>query len=154
MSANFRPSPTLVNEIQMCRSTYAAEHERRLADVPDDYPVNIRSLIEEGLAVTATDYARCRHHHIALRHEMAAVFADVDALIAPAATGPAGDRSTTGDPAFNSPWSYTGLPTVSFPMGLSPDGLPLAVQIIGPPQGEADLFRVAAWCETVCAAAL
>ena len=35
--------------------------------------------------------------------------------ITPATVSTAPDPSTTGDPAFNSPWSYTGLPTVSFP---------------------------------------
>ena len=56
---------------------------------------------------------------------------NVDALITPATVSTAPDPSTTGDPAFNSPWSYTGLPTVSFPIGLAPDGLPVAVQLVG-----------------------
>ena len=56
---------------------------------------------------------------------------NVDAWITPATVGTAPDPSTTGDPAFNSPWSYTGLPTVSFPIGLAPDGLPVAIQLIG-----------------------
>ena len=55
----------------------------------------------------------------------------VDAMVTPAALGAAPDPSTTGDPAFNSPWSLLGLPTVSFPIGFSADGLPLAVQLIG-----------------------
>ena len=53
----------------------------------------------------------------------------------------------TGDPAFNSPWSYTGLPSVSFPSAWTPEGLPLGLQVIGKPWSEAELFRVAAWCE-------
>jgi aspartyl-tRNA(Asn)/glutamyl-tRNA(Gln) amidotransferase subunit A len=73
----------------------------------------------------------------------------VDALLTPATTGPAPDAATTGDPAFNSPWSYTGLPTVSFPAGWSADGLPLAIQLAGPAWSEADLLAVAAWCEGV-----
>ncbi len=55
----------------------------------------------------------------------------VDALVTPATLGAAPDPSTTGDPVFNSPWSLLGLPTVSFPIGLSADGLPLAVQRSG-----------------------
>ena len=65
----------------------------------------------------------------------------------PATTRPAPDAATTGDPAFNSPWSYTGLPAVSFPSGWTPEGLPLGLQVIGKPWSEAELFRVAAWCE-------
>jgi Asp-tRNA(Asn)/Glu-tRNA(Gln) amidotransferase A subunit family amidase len=58
---------------------------------------------------------------------------------------PAADA--TGDSAFNSPWSYTGLPTVSLPAGWTADGLPLAIQLVGRPWGEAELLAVAAWCE-------
>ena len=74
-------------------------------------------------------------------------FEGVDALLTPATTGPAPDASTTGNPAFNSPWSYTGLPSVSFPSGWSEEGLPLALQVVGRPWGEAELFVTAAWCE-------
>ena len=72
---------------------------------------------------------------------------DVDVLVCPAAVGPAPAAETTGDPAFNSPWSYTGLPTVSFPMGLSAEGLPLAMQLVGRPYDEPTLFGVGQWCE-------
>lgn len=127
----------------------AACHESWFASHADDYQPRIRSLVEEGLAIRATDYLRCRRHQTRLQQEMPAVFNGLDALVCLAAPGPAPDPSTTGDPAFNSPWSYTGLPTVSFPIGLAPDGLPLGLQIIGPAHGEGELFRVAAWCEEV-----
>ena len=78
---------------------------------------------------------------------MPAVFERVDALICPAAVGPAPDASTTGNPAFNSPWSLTALPTICFPIALAPSGLPLGVQIVGKAYGEASLFRAAQWCE-------
>ena len=77
---------------------------------------------------------------------MLACFQGVDALLTPATTCAAPDAATTGDPAFNSPWSYTGLPAVSFPSGWT-EGMPLSLQVIGRPFAEADLFRVAAWCE-------
>ena len=72
-----------------------------------------------------------------------------DALLTPAALGAAPDPSTTGDPVFNSPWSLLGLPTVSFPIGLSADGLPLAVQLVGRAGFDPPLLRTAEWCETV-----
>jgi aspartyl-tRNA(Asn)/glutamyl-tRNA(Gln) amidotransferase subunit A len=78
---------------------------------------------------------------------MLTCFEGVDALLTPATRGPAPDAATTGDPAFNSPWSYTGLPTVSFPAGRSPEGLPLAIQLVGRPWTEAELLAAAAWCE-------
>jgi aspartyl-tRNA(Asn)/glutamyl-tRNA(Gln) amidotransferase subunit A len=125
----------------------AAVHEARLADEPDDYPPRIRALIEEGLATRACDYVRAREHQALSRREILSLFDGLDALITPAALGPAPGPETTGDPAFNSPWSYTGLPTVSIPVALAPDGLPLAIQLVGPPGGEGPLLGIAAWCE-------
>ncbi|HXG11560.1 MAG TPA: amidase [Gemmataceae bacterium] len=126
----------------------AAYHGPRLRRYPDDYDRQIRGLVEEGLACPADEYARCKEHQRQLAREMLACFDGVDALLTPATTGPAPDASTTGDPAFNSPWSYTGLPTVSFPTARDPSGLPLGVQLIGRPWAEAELLAVAAWCET------
>ena len=80
---------------------------------------------------------------------MNAVFGDFDALLTPATTGTAPGRETTGDPRFNSPWSYCGLPTVSVPCGLASDAMPVSMQLIGRAREEAALFSVAARCEQV-----
>ena len=122
-------------------------HEPRLRLHPDDYGPNIRSLLEKGLACPAPEYARTKEHQRLLTREMEACFSGVDALMTPAAPGEAPAADTTGDPVFNSPWSYTGLPTVCFPCGRGPNGLPLGLQLVGRAWGEADLLAVAAWCE-------
>lgn len=127
----------------------AAVHCGSIAAHPDDYLPAVRSLVEEGLAVSATDYILSRRHQESLKQLMPRCFDGVDALVCAATTGPAPDRSTTGDPACNAPWSYTGLPAASFPIGRAADGLPLAIQLIGPPGGDAALLAVAAWCEDV-----
>jgi aspartyl-tRNA(Asn)/glutamyl-tRNA(Gln) amidotransferase subunit A len=125
----------------------AAFHQERLRRHPEDYDPWIRKLLEEGLSCPAPEYARCMEHQKLLRSEMEPCFEGIDALLTPATTTPAPDAGSTGDPAFNSPWSYTGFPTISFPVGLSPDGLPLAVQLVGRPGSESALFPVALWCE-------
>ncbi len=125
----------------------AAFHGERLRRHPDDYGPCIRGLLEEGLACPAPEYARCKAHQGQLRRDMLGCLEGVDALLTPATIGPAPDAGTTGDPAFNSPWSYVGYPTVSFPAGKSPEGLPLCVQLAGRPWGEGELFAAAAWCE-------
>jgi Asp-tRNA(Asn)/Glu-tRNA(Gln) amidotransferase A subunit family amidase len=126
-------------------------HERRLRRHPEDYGPNITKLLEEGLACPATEYARVKEHQERLGSDMGLLLLPFKILLCPATTGPAPDKGTTGDPAFNSPWSYTGLPTISFPVGLSDDGLPLAIQLVGNDLREKDLFRAAAWCENVLA---
>jgi aspartyl-tRNA(Asn)/glutamyl-tRNA(Gln) amidotransferase subunit A len=125
----------------------AAYHEPRMRRHPEDYGPCIRGLIEEGLACPAPEYRRCKEHQEQLRRDMLACFADVGFVLTPATTGPAPAAATTGDPAFNSPWSYLGYPTVSFLAGWSEAGLPLAIQLGAQPWNESGLFEAAAWCE-------
>ena len=125
----------------------AAYHEPRLRQHPDDYQPWIRKLIEEGLACPAPEYFRCQEHAARLKEAMAQFLAGGTILLAPATVGPAPDAATTGDPAFNSPWSYTGLPTVSFPAGWTSEGLPLAIQLVSAHGTDAPLLAAAAWCE-------
>lgn len=113
---------------------------------PEDYPPRIRALVEHGRAIPETAYLQARRQLEADRHSCPGWFAGFDAFLTPAALGPAPDRSTTGDPVVHSPWSYLGLPTVTFPVALSESGLPLGVQLIGPPDTENDLLGLAAAC--------
>jgi len=144
------PPPAFAEVLARHRVVMAVEaarfHEPRLRRHPDDYGPCIRSLLEEGLRVSATEYARTKEH----QRELRAAFdrsRGVSAFLVPATRGPAPDAATTGDPAFNSPWSYTGLPCVSFPVERTADGLPLAVQLVGPAWGEEGLFSAALMCE-------
>jgi Asp-tRNA(Asn)/Glu-tRNA(Gln) amidotransferase A subunit family amidase len=122
-------------------------HRARFAAHPDDYLPGIRGLIEEASRLPRAAYGEALAHQERLRSEIVHSFDSADVLVCPATLGPAPDPSTTGDPSFNSPWSYTGLPTVSFPIGLSPDGLPLAIQLVGRHDDETRLFRAALWCQ-------
>ena len=126
----------------------AAYHGQRLRRHPEDYLPNITKLLKEGLACPAPEYAECKAHQRHVRCTAHEWFDGMDVLLTPATTSPAPDMATTGDPAFNSPWSFTGMPTVSIPAGSSPDGLPLSIQLVGRPYGERALFAAAVWCET------
>ncbi len=99
----------------------AATHAKSLDEEPDAYPPQITKLIVEGRSLTALAYLNAKNRIAVDRKTMMAALANsqLDALITPATLGPAPGTWTTGDPAFNSPWSYTGLPTVSLPIGLS-----------------------------------
>src|SRR5262245_66251208 len=97
------------------------------------------------------NYVRHRERMRYTRSDMLAAFREKvrECLITPATLSTAPDPSTTGNPAFNSPWSFTGLPTVSFPIGLAPDGLPVAIQLVGWQIRDQELLRTAEWCEHV-----
>jgi aspartyl-tRNA(Asn)/glutamyl-tRNA(Gln) amidotransferase subunit A len=134
-------------------SEAAAWHKTRFAEQPEEYQPRIAELITEGLSIPATEYILATRHQReshwwwgTLRYRESSQ--EVSTLITPAAIGPAPDTSTTGDPVFNSPWTYAGMPTISLPIGLAPDGLPLAMQLIGC-RDETDLFSAALWCEAV-----
>jgi aspartyl-tRNA(Asn)/glutamyl-tRNA(Gln) amidotransferase subunit A len=130
----------------------AMYHEPRFGLHPDDYPARIRSLIEEGLACSATEYARTKEHQRRLKIDILGSFLDGRSVaITPATPGSAPNADTTGLPTFNAPWSYTGLPTVCFPIGWSDDRLPLGLQLVGRPWEEAELLQTAAWCERAIA---
>jgi aspartyl-tRNA(Asn)/glutamyl-tRNA(Gln) amidotransferase subunit A len=127
----------------------AGVHSDRLDELPDDYPPRIRDLVREGRTLTALEYLQAKDRMYAKRWSLREAFQreKIHALITHATVTTAPDRSTTGDPAFNSPWSYTGNPTVSFPVGLAPDGLPVAIQIIGGYNYDRELLLAAEWCE-------
>lgn len=122
-------------------------HRDRFAKHPDDYQPAIRGLIEEGLHVSDADWQAALDFQKSCREMMLSFFEEVDVLVTPASKGPAPDCSTTGDPVMNSPWSLCGFPTITFPMALSQEGLPLGVQLIGKPGEELNLYRAALWCE-------
>jgi aspartyl-tRNA(Asn)/glutamyl-tRNA(Gln) amidotransferase subunit A len=129
----------------------ATFHRSRFAQHPNDYSPMITALLQEGLSCKATEYADCKEHQRQLTQQMDSFIREVDALLVPATTSPPPDSTTTGDPAFNSPWSYVGFPTVSIPSAWTPDGLPLAIQLVGVPWSEAEVLAVAAWCEETLA---
>lgn len=124
-------------------------HKDRIAKHPEDYQPKIKSLIEEGLAISEEDWQAALKFQEFSQELARKMFAEVDVLVTPASKGAAPDKATTGDPIMNSPWSFLGLPTITFPMGLSDDGLPLGVQLIGKPHEELALYRAALWCESV-----
>ncbi|MBX3412541.1 MAG: amidase [Pirellulales bacterium] len=110
---------------------------------------HIAALIEEGLATSAGDYtAALRHRHL-FQSQLKPLLAEVDVLLTPATVTTAPGIDTTGDPRFNAPWSFAGLPTVSLPTELDDRGLPLGVQLTGRAFQEANLLAAAAWCEQV-----
>ncbi len=139
----------LVDHRRVMASEAAFVHTDDFGSHPDDYPPRISALIEEGRSVRAPDYIKTTRGLAHDRIPFAFLFGngEVDAILTPATVGTATDPSVTGDPAFNSPWSYTGLPTVSFPIGRAEDGLPLAIQLVGRDSNDDDLLDAASWSE-------
>ena len=126
----------------------ASVHEGNFEARRADYRVHIRGLVASGLLVPASAYLRAQRIRAKFIREVEAILGGVDCLLTPSAptTAPRGLEST-GDPAFNSPWSLCGFPTMTVPSGLTGDGLPLGVQLTGLSFREGDLLAVAEWYE-------
>ena len=129
----------------------AAYHAEGLARAGERYGVRLRTLVETGLLVRAADYLRAQRVRRDLYERVAPLFLRCDALLVPAAAGPAPRKTEghTGDPAFNAPWTLFGLPAITLRGGTDIDGLPLGIQLVGRPRGDEALLDVAAWCERV-----
>ncbi|WP_435006997.1 amidase [Tundrisphaera lichenicola] len=126
----------------------AVGHRERLAELPQDYPPRIAELIREGIPILASDYIKSHDSIMPNGTYFSGISENIDAFLMPAAIGEAPDRSTTGDPIFNSCWTYLDFPAVTLPIGLSKAGLPLAIQLVHP-CSDAVLLDVAVWCEQV-----
>ncbi|MEZ5121851.1 MAG: amidase family protein [Solirubrobacterales bacterium] len=84
---------------------------------------------------------------------------DYDVLITPTftRTGPrigemGADPATAGDEhldwlSFTYPANCTGQPAISLPLAIHSDGLPIGIQLVGPPQGEAVILALSAQLE-------
>jgi aspartyl-tRNA(Asn)/glutamyl-tRNA(Gln) amidotransferase subunit A len=96
-------------------------------------------------------YLKAQRVRTLIARDFAAVFERVDCILAPIAPSAAfaiDDKSD--DPiamylndVFTVPANLAGLPAVSVPAGLSADGLPLGLQVIGRAFDEATVLRVA-----------
>jgi len=137
--------------IAVSRAEVGAIHADSYRRHAEAYRPRIRAGIELGQCIPADVYLRAQKIRRQARREIVPLLGRYDALVMPSALGPAPDRSTTGDAAFNGPWTGLGVPTVSVPTGLSAAGLPLGTQLIGAPLGEARLLGAARWVESAVA---
>ena len=95
--------------------------------------------------MTPDDYHRALDQRDALRARHAALAPVADAVIVPAAPGPAPKGlGFTGSPSFNALSSGLGAPAITLPL-MAVDGLPVGVQLIGQVQGDDRLAAHAAW---------
>ena len=116
------------------------------------YSPQMQDLIEKGRKISGVDYLETQRHQHLFRDEMDELCRTVDVLLTPATPAPAPKGfTTTGDPTFNGPATFSGLPSLGLPSGLSKSGLPLSIQLMGAAFSEEKLLAVGKWCEEVLA---
>ncbi len=135
-------------QLRIMRFEMRRESEWEVRTAFDQLSPAYQQLMHDGEAVSPAQYAQdCT----ALLHAKAAIddlFGDAEILVQPSAPGEAPlYEDGTGDPVMNRAWTLLGLPAISIPCGIGPNGLPLGLQLAARPHRDKSLLRVAAWFE-------
>lgn len=125
-------------------------HARNLRERPEGYRESLRPRVYMGALVTAADYLRAQRLRERFRREVDALLERVDLLVFPGQMTPAlrfEDFPMSGlAPAsmrYTAPWNLLGLPAVVVPCGVSREGLPVSIQIVGRAFDDATVLRLA-----------
>lgn len=130
------------------------------AEPADLEPLN-RMLAEGGMQTNSIDYVRATIFLHRFARRVAALWQGIDVLVSPTMPMPPPPVGYVRDHddlfmqlgaaaaivSFTALANITGQPAMSVPLGRAADGLPIGIQFVGPPAGEALLFRLAAQLE-------
>jgi Asp-tRNA(Asn)/Glu-tRNA(Gln) amidotransferase A subunit family amidase len=114
-------------------------HRERLSE-------RMRRAVELGLDTPDDAYRELLGLARACREQLAGIFADYDALLAPCVPGeaPVGLEST-GDPRFQRLWTVLHVPAITLPTHRGPGGLPVGIQLVGAAGADVRLIDSARW---------
>jgi aspartyl-tRNA(Asn)/glutamyl-tRNA(Gln) amidotransferase subunit A len=123
----------------MVRFEAAQIHRSRLANADCIYGDDVRERLAEGLAVTAEAYRQARRERLRLVADINRELSDFDILAGPTTPIPAPELDSCRHPGgglvqgelLRNTYCYnvTGQPAISIPCGMSPDGLPVGLQL-------------------------
>ncbi|BBE73554.1 amidase [Oharaeibacter diazotrophicus] len=124
----------------------ALAHER--AVFADRIAPPTRAFLDTLARTTRADYDAALARIADRAGILDALIGDCDVLFTPAATGeaPAG-LGATGDPVFCKVWTLLHGPALAVPAGFGPNGLPVAVQVVGRLGRDAETLAAAAFAE-------
>jgi aspartyl-tRNA(Asn)/glutamyl-tRNA(Gln) amidotransferase subunit A len=131
-----------VNMVLMSCEAYSI-HAKHLIETPELYGEICRDRIMLGSLVPGSDYVNAQKRRRELCAEVAAAMAGVDVLVTAASPFPAQKLAEVpkwlmyDKPSITSPFNVTGLPALATCAGFDAAGMPLSVQIVGRPFGDA-----------------
>ena len=146
------------NDIAWAEATHYHQQAGWFPSRADDYGEDVRSRLEMGAQVSATDYlqALATRDKFIQQFHLAMADAQVDAVVAPTTPIVApliGEESTAIGKAnhatralllrLNRPANLAGIPAISIPCGFTSTGLPIGVQLIGAVTTEPLLLQIA-----------
>jgi aspartyl-tRNA(Asn)/glutamyl-tRNA(Gln) amidotransferase subunit A len=128
-------------------------HATWLKEQPENYAASTRRKLLAGAFLTAGDYVHAQQHRGRIIAAVNDAFNDVDVLLTANAMDPAcriDDEESiarTYPRQARGPFNLTGHPALAMMSGLSKDGLPLSIQLVGRYNDDATLLRVASGYE-------
>ena len=142
-------------------SQFAANMKPLLGTHRDQLKPEVIWNIEKGLALSRRDVEKSQAARGALFHRVTAFFQNYDLLVCPTVSVPPFDvdirylTEIEGVELYNYvDWllltfalTLTACPAISVPCGFTESGLPVGLQIVGPPRGEAPMLSAAALFE-------
>jgi aspartyl-tRNA(Asn)/glutamyl-tRNA(Gln) amidotransferase subunit A len=128
-----------------------AFHAARVREAPQSFQPPVLGRLRGGEAVGTATYIDRRRELDQMRRAAPGLFTNVDLLVTPtipllpiAIAEAQDDQAGTALFARNTrPFNAYGLPAVSVPCGFAKNGLPIGLQIVGPPWGEESVLRLA-----------
>lgn len=158
------PTPDLIMGVEwsLCIPEAAVYHEELVRTRGDLYSSDVRTFMEVGSLVLATDYIRAQRARTVVQQAFAALFDTVDVVLAPVLPCPVpavgqddyvrsdGTVETVMNALvrLNAPANVTGQPAITVPCGFTTGGLPIGAQVMGRPFDEATIIAVAAAYES------
>ena len=108
----------------------------------------LQQLLAEGAEIRAKEYLEALDWIKVLRSGLEEILQRCDAFVVPATLGTAPRLDNSEESTrFQDLWNLCGMPVLSIPLFQSTSGMPLGVQLVGPPAAEARLLRTARWLE-------
>jgi len=132
-----------------------AYHRTTVADSPELYDPETLRRIRSGDSITESNYQAAASDLRNIRSEIGEQFRHVDVFVMPTTPVPApriaeliADHSLLRPVELlllrnTRPANVWGLPAISVPCGFTSSGLPIGLQIVGPPGGDAKVLRAA-----------
>ena len=140
--------------IPMCSVETAVAHQETYPSRKKEYGPDLAALIEQGRSMSGAEIAAIHHERLKFSGSLVSLFEDIDLLLVPTMPVPIPTLEKMSeygaDPnvllsilRFTAVFDFSGSPTITLPMGMASDQMPLSMQLVGPHLSEHVLARAA-----------
>ena len=144
-------------EFGLCLPEASAYHQKMLRERPEKYEDDVRTFLEAGELIPATDYIKALRVREKIKQGWQELYEKIDVLVAPSTPATAAkvgqenfqwpngteETVTSAYVRLSCPANLTGLPSISVPCGFSSEELPVGIQVLGRPFEEKTIIHVA-----------